>query len=73
MSLYPVPGLPDDTLIKNVHFTTRIQNALNVGGIETVGQIREASDATLLSFQNLGRGSVAYLRQTLGAKAKGKN
>ncbi len=68
--LYPTPELPDDTLVQNVCFSTRICNALNVGGIETVGQIREASDSTLLSFQDLGRGSVDYLRQTLGVKAR---
>jgi len=28
---------------------------LNDAGVKTVGEIREASDATLLSFQNLGR------------------
>lgn len=28
-----------------------------------VGQIREASDATLLSLQDLGKGSVAHLTQ----------
>jgi hypothetical protein len=35
-------------------------------GVKTVGEIREASDATLLSFQDLGASSIARLRETLG-------
>jgi DNA-directed RNA polymerase alpha subunit len=80
---YPAPELPDDTPIDNVRFTTRIRTALTAAGWKTVGEIREASDATLLSLQDLGKGSVAYLRETLGLpseagvrprgpKAKGK-
>jgi DNA-directed RNA polymerase alpha subunit len=64
--LYPAPELPDDTPIEDVRFSTRIRNALNAAGIKTVGQVREASGATLLSFQDLGPGSVAHLRETLG-------
>jgi hypothetical protein len=37
---------------------------------KTVGEIREASDATLLSLQDLGKGSVAHLRETLGLPSK---
>jgi DNA-directed RNA polymerase alpha subunit len=69
--LYPAPGLPDETLINNVRFSTRITNALNAAGVKTVGEIREASDATLLSFQDLGPGSVARLRETLGRAPSG--
>jgi DNA-directed RNA polymerase alpha subunit len=58
--LYPAPGIPDDTPIKNVRFSTRVRNALTTAGVKTVGEIREASDATLL------KGSVAHLRETLG-------
>jgi DNA-directed RNA polymerase alpha subunit len=64
--LYPTPELPDDTLIANVRFSTRVRNALNAVGLKTVGEVREASDATLLSLQDLGQGSVAHLRETLG-------
>jgi hypothetical protein len=62
-----------------VRFSTRIANALNVAGVKTVGEIRQASDARLLSFQDLGPGSVAQLRETLGPpqsdvlKPKSKN
>jgi DNA-directed RNA polymerase alpha subunit len=64
--LYPAPGLPNETPIDNVRFSTRITNALNAAGVKTVGEIRQASDATLLSFQDLGAGSIAHLRETLG-------
>ena len=64
--LYPAPELPDDTLLNKVRFPTRIRNALTVAGWKTVGEIREASDTTLLSLQDLGRGSVSHLRKTLG-------
>jgi DNA-directed RNA polymerase alpha subunit len=64
--LYPAPELSDDTPIEDIRFSTRIRNALNAAGIKTVGKVREASDATLLSFQDLGPGSVAHLRETLG-------
>jgi DNA-directed RNA polymerase alpha subunit len=76
--LYPAQGLPDETPIDNVRFSTRITNALNAAGVKTVGQIRQASDATLLSFQDLGASSIARLRETLGPaplralKPKGK-
>ena len=65
-TLYPAPELPDDTPIENVRFSTRVRNALTTAGLKTVGEIREASDAMLLSLQGLGKGSVAHLRETLG-------
>lgn len=64
--LYPAPELPDDTPIDNVRFSTRIRNAITAAGWRTVGEIREASDATLLALPDLGKGSVAHLRETLG-------
>ena len=64
--LYPAPELPDDTPIENVRFSTRVRNALITADLKTVGEIREASDAMLLSLQDLGKGSVAHLRETLG-------
>jgi hypothetical protein len=76
--LYPALGLPDETPIDNVRFSTRITNALNAAGVKTVGEIRRASDATLLTFQDLGASSIARLRETLGPapsralKPKGK-
>jgi len=63
---YPAPELPDDTPIENVRFSTRIRNALDAAGLKTVGEVRETPDATLLTFQDLGPGSVAHLRETLG-------
>ena len=64
--LYPAPELPDDTPIENVRFSTRVRNALITADLKTVGEIREASDAMLLSLQDLGKGPVADLRETLG-------
>ena len=68
--LYPAPELPDETLVEKIHFSTRILNALTAGGFKTAGEIREASDASLLSLQDLGKGSVRHLRETLGLKNK---
>jgi DNA-directed RNA polymerase alpha subunit len=45
---------------------SRIRNVLAAAGLKTVGEVRETTDATLLSFQDLGPGSVAHLRKTLG-------
>ena len=64
--LYPAPELPDGTPIDKVRFSSRIRNAILAAGWKTVGEIREASDATLLGLQDLGKGSVSYLRETLG-------
>jgi DNA-directed RNA polymerase alpha subunit len=62
----PTPELPDDTLIENVRFATRIRNVLAAAGLETVGEVRETADEILLSFQDVGKASVAHLRETLG-------
>ena len=70
--LYPALGLPDETPIASVRFSTRVTKALNAAGVKTVGEIREASDATLLSFPNLGEGSIARLRETLGRTPSGR-
>jgi DNA-directed RNA polymerase alpha subunit len=64
--LEPTPELPDDTLINDVEFPARIRNVLAAAGLKTVGEVREISDDTLLSFQDFGKGSVALLRETLG-------
>lgn len=66
LTLYPAPELPDDTPLDQVQFSARIRNAISAAGWETVDGIREASDATLLSLQDLGKGSVSQLRETLG-------
>jgi DNA-directed RNA polymerase alpha subunit len=64
--LEPTPELSDDTPISDVNLPTRIRNVLSVVGIRTAGEVREASDATLLSLQDLGHGSITQLRETLG-------
>lgn len=70
-ALDPMPELPDDTPIWCVRFPTRVLNALREAGVQTVGEIREASDDTLLSLQDLGKNSVTYLRKTLGLPSSG--
>ena len=52
-------------------FLRDADSALKTGDLKTVGEIREASDAMLLSTQNLGKASVAYLRQSLGLRSTG--
>jgi DNA-directed RNA polymerase alpha subunit len=64
--LYPAPELPDDTPIENVRFSTRVRNALNAAGMKTIGDVREVSDAALLSLPDFGRGSLYYIRGGLG-------
>jgi DNA-directed RNA polymerase alpha subunit len=70
--LYPTPELPDDTPLEHVRFSTRIRNVLEFGGLKTVGEVRGAPDAVLLSLQGMGLGSLHHLRETLGSKAEGK-
>jgi DNA-directed RNA polymerase alpha subunit len=62
--LDPTPELPDDTPISDVEFPARIRNVLMTAGLKTVGEVREISDDTLLSFQELGKGSLAHLRES---------
>jgi DNA-directed RNA polymerase alpha subunit len=62
----PTAELPDDTTINQVRFPTRIHNVLASEGLKTVGEVRETADETLLSFQDLGPGSIKHLRETLG-------
>jgi DNA-directed RNA polymerase alpha subunit len=68
--LYPAPEIADNTPIDHVRFSSRVRNAVTVAGWKTVGEIREASDATLLALPDLGKGSVAHLRETLGLPSK---
>src|SRR5260370_31649306 len=58
--LYPAPELPDDTSVENVRFATRIPNALNVRGMKTIGEVREASDAALLSLPDFRNNALSY-------------
>jgi Bacterial RNA polymerase, alpha chain C terminal domain len=67
--LNPTPGLPDDTLISDVEFPAHIRKALTAAGLKTVGELRETSDDILLSSQDLGRASVARLREKLGLRS----
>jgi hypothetical protein len=64
--LEPTPELPDETPISDVEFPARIRTVLKAAGLKTVGEVRETDDEILLSFQDLGKASVAHLRETLG-------
>jgi DNA-directed RNA polymerase alpha subunit len=66
--LDPTPELADDTPIDRIRFPTRIRNVLAAERLKTVGEVREASDAMLMTLPDLGRGSIAYLRKTLGRR-----
>jgi DNA-directed RNA polymerase alpha subunit len=70
-ALGPMPELPDDTPVWRVRFSPVIRNALHKAGVQTIGEIREASDTSLLSFQNWGKGSVTYSRKTIGLPSSG--
>jgi DNA-directed RNA polymerase alpha subunit len=62
----PDPNLPDNVSIDQVRLPPRIKRALVAAGLKTVGNVRMASDAVLLSIRNLGQGSVTRLRNELG-------
>jgi DNA-directed RNA polymerase alpha subunit len=62
----PTSELPDGTPIAGVRFPPRIRNVLAASGLKTVGEVREITDETLLSFQDFGPGSVEHLRKSLG-------
>ncbi|WP_426443052.1 DNA-directed RNA polymerase subunit alpha C-terminal domain-containing protein [Bradyrhizobium genosp. P] len=41
----------------------RVRNTLKEAAFKTVGEVRQTSNANLLSLQNLGRGSSKHLRE----------
>lgn len=53
--LDPTPELPDDTLITDVEFPTRMRNALVAAGLKIIREVHETSDKILWSFQDLGK------------------
>jgi DNA-directed RNA polymerase alpha subunit len=66
VKLKPSFEIPDHTLLENVDLPTRIRNVLALNGIKTVGELRGTREATLLTFQDFGHRSVAYIREHLG-------
>ena len=48
-----------------VRMPTRIANALSNAGLRTLGEVRVSSDANLLTFQDVGPGTVRWLRESL--------
>lgn len=57
----------DETPLDQIDLPSRLRNALEIEGVNTVGEVRNMADADLLSFQNLGAASVRHLRQLFGA------
>jgi DNA-directed RNA polymerase alpha subunit len=57
--------LPDDFPLTALRLPTRIKNVLAIQGFKTVGDVRSASNKTLLSLPDLGPRSVAQLRAKL--------
>lgn len=68
----PTPELPDDTPIELVRLPSRLANALAVSDLKTVGDVRDASDASLLAYQNFGAKSLDHVRKTLGVSSNAK-
>ncbi|WP_342737175.1 DNA-directed RNA polymerase subunit alpha C-terminal domain-containing protein [Bradyrhizobium sp. B117] len=68
--LDPSQDLSDDVQLVQVRLPTRIRNALALHGFRTIGDVRLASDKTLLSLPDLGRTSVAHLRAGFGLDSK---
>ena len=64
--LTPRPELPDDTLLEQLDLPTRISRVLEGQGLKTVGEVRETSDKILISFPDMGKGSVGFLREVFG-------
>jgi hypothetical protein len=62
----PSPELPDESSIANVELPPKVQQALIAAGLRTVGEVREAPDATILQIQDLDETSLVLLRKTLG-------
>src|SRR6516225_9639554 len=53
---------PDDFPLTALRLPTRIRNVLAIQGFKTVGDVRSASNKTLLSLPDFGPRSVAQLR-----------
>ena len=68
--LEPAPELMDDTPLDSVELPTRIRNVLAAAGLKTVGDVREISDKTMLTFQDFGKGSLFQIRKTLGLPSR---
>lgn len=66
MNINPTPDLSDNTPISDLDLPPRIKNALERNGLETVRDIRETSDRSFLSFQDMGPRSLIFLRSALG-------
>jgi DNA-directed RNA polymerase alpha subunit len=68
--LDPSQDLSNGVQLVQVRLPTKIRNVLALHGFSTIGDVRIASDKTLLSLPDLGRKSVAHLRAGFGLESK---
>ena len=66
----PTPELPDPTPVHQLQLPPRIKNVLLAEGLKTVGEVRETSDDTLMSFPDFGQRSLTYLRDKFGLPSR---
>jgi hypothetical protein len=63
--LHPTPDLAGDTPVHEIRLPRAIRQTLYGAGLITVGDVREATNETLLSLK-LNAGVVDFIRATLG-------
>ena len=68
--LEPSRELSDSVLLDEVRLPTRIKNVLSIFGFKTVGDVRSASEKALLGLPDLGRKSVAHIRESFGLDSR---
>jgi len=66
--LAPSEGLPDRTQLREVDLPSKIVDALDIAGIETVGALRQSSDEKLIRIALLASKQIRFLRKALGGK-----
>jgi DNA-directed RNA polymerase subunit alpha len=55
----------DDILIKDLEFSVRSRNCLEMGNIKTLGQLADVSMDELMQIKNFGRKSLTEIREKL--------
>jgi len=61
--------LPDETLVEDLPLSRFVANALQAGGVLTLGDLRVMRDHDLLRLRRFGRGSLAVVRSLVPAPA----
>ena len=63
--LHPTSELPGDTPVQEIRLPWSIRRTLADAGLKTVGDVRRATNETLLELK-LNRGALDFIRATLG-------